>query len=107
TGRDSHNLFGIKAQAGRDGARAEAATTEFEDGAAVSKTESFRNYPDYATAFRDYTRLLQDNPRYAAALNTGADAGAFAQALARGGYATDPNYAAKLTRLATQLKPLD
>lgn len=106
-GRDSHNLFGIKAQGRWDGARAEASTTEFEDGVAIGKTESFRNYPDYATAFRDYTRLLQDNPRYSGALNTGGNASAFAQALARGGYATDPNYAAKLTRLATQLKPRD
>jgi flagellar protein FlgJ len=39
--------------------------------------------------------VLLDNPRYRAA--TGSDAGAFAQGLARGGYATDPHYAAKLT----------
>ena len=47
---------------------------------------------------------MLDNPRYRAALNPGADAGAFAQGLARGGYATDPNYAAKLTQLATRLQ---
>ena len=48
--------------------------------------------------------MLLDNPRYRAALNTGANAGAFAQGLARGGYATDPDYATKLTQLATRLQ---
>jgi flagellar protein FlgJ len=106
-GGNSHNLFGIKAQGGWNGARLDAMTTEVEDGTALKKTESFRSYPDYATAFRDYTRLLQDNPRYRAALNAGGDAASFAQGLARGGYATDPDYAAKLTRLATQLQSRD
>ena len=103
-GQDSHNLFGLKARGGWQGDSVQALTTEFEDGTAQKTTESFRAYPDHATAFRDYTRLLQNNPRYQAALNVGGDAGAFAQALAQGGYATDPAYAAKLTQLATQLQ---
>ena len=37
-------------------------------------------------------------PRYADALGTGADLRSFANALQRGGYATDPDYASKLTR---------
>ena len=36
------------------------------------------------------SRVIRDNPRYAAALNTGGDVRAFATALQRGGYATDP-----------------
>lgn len=103
-GSDSHNLFGIKAQGSWSGARVDALTTEFEDGAARKTTEGFRAYPDHASAFRDYARLLRDNPRYQGALNVGSDAAAFAQGLARGGYATDPAYADKLTRLATQLQ---
>lgn len=106
-GQDTHNLFGLKAQNGFSGGRTEALTTEYEDGVAVKKTEGFRSYPDYASAFQDYTRLLQDSPRYRDALQAGNNAGAFAQALARGGYATDPHYAAKLTRLATQIQSLD
>lgn len=103
-GSDSHNLFGIKAQGAWQGARVDALTTEFEDGAPARRTEGFRAYPDQASAFRDYTRLLQSNPRYQGALNVGGNAAAFAQGLARGGYATDPAYADKLTRLATQLQ---
>jgi len=48
--------------------------------------------------------MLIDNPRYKGALGVGSDARAFAQGLARGGYATDPAYAAKLERLATKLQ---
>ncbi|UQV44410.1 glucosaminidase domain-containing protein [Janthinobacterium lividum] len=106
TGADTNNLFGIKAGSKWQGDVASNLTTEYEagSGTALKKTERFRSYPDQASAFRDYAQVLLDNPRYRAALNTGADAGAFAQGLARGGYATDPNYAAKLTQLATRLQ---
>jgi flagellar protein FlgJ len=103
-GADSHNLFGLKADANWRGAATAALTTEYEGGNALRKTERFRSYPDQASAFRDYAQLLLDNPRYRAALNTGSDARAFAQGLARGGYATDPAYAEKLARLATRLQ---
>ena len=106
TGADTNNLFGIKAGGKWQGDVASNVTTEYEagSGTALKKTERFRSYPDQASAFRDYAQVLLDNPRYRAALNTGADAGAFAQGLARGGYATDPHYAAKLTQLATRLQ---
>lgn len=106
TGTDTNNLFGIKAGGKWQGEVASNLTTEYAAGSvtALKKTERFRSYPDQASAFRDYAQVLLDNPRYRAALNTGADAGAFAQGLARGGYATDPNYAAKLTQLATRLQ---
>ena len=103
-GVDTNNLFGIKAGSGWQGDVASATTTEFEHGAMVKKTERFRSYPDGASAFRDYADMLSGNPRYQAALNTGSDARAFANGLARGGYATDPGYADKLARLATQLQ---
>ena len=103
-GLDTNNLFGIKAGSGWQGDVASATTTEFEHGAMLKKTERFRSYPDAASAFRDYADLLAGNPRYQGALNTGNDARAFANGLARGGYATDPGYADKLARLATQLQ---
>jgi len=103
-GASSHNLFGIKAGAGWEGAAGESTTTEYVNGAALKTRERFRAYPDAASAFHDYARVLTDNPRYRAALNTGNDAQAFAQGLARGGYATDPGYAAKLARIAAGLQ---
>lgn len=103
-GQDSNNLFGVKAGKQWSGDVTASLTTEYEGGAALKKTERFRSYPDQASAFRDYTKVLLDNPRYKSALGTGSDAGAFAQGLARGGYASDPAYADKLTRLATRLQ---
>ncbi|WP_332856493.1 glycoside hydrolase family 73 protein [Duganella sp. S19_KUP01_CR8] len=103
-GVDSNNLFGLKAGGNWQGAVAAASTTEYEHGAMLRKVERFRSYPDTASAFRDYADMLTSNPRYQAALNTGNDARAFAQGLAQGGYATDPNYADKLSKLAAQLQ---
>lgn len=106
-GASSHNLFGIKAGGSWDGAVSENATTEYVAGAAIKTRERFRAYPDAGAAFRDYAQMLIDNPRYKGALGVGSDARAFAQGLARGGYATDPAYAAKLERLATKLQRTD
>ncbi|KFI07040.1 glycoside hydrolase family 73 protein [Massilia sp. BSC265] len=103
-GESSHNLFGIKAGSAWRGAVSESATTEYVGGAAIRTRERFRSYPDAGAAFRDYAQMLIDNPRYKNALGVGSDARAFAQGLARGGYATDPAYAAKLERLATKLQ---
>lgn len=106
-GASSHNLFGIKAGAGWNGAVAESATTEFVGGAAVRTSARFRAYPDPASAFRDYAQMLIDNPRFRGALGAGSDARAFAQALARGGYATDPAYASKLERVAARIQEVN
>jgi flagellar protein FlgJ len=103
-GSSTFNLFGIKAGKSWDGDVAESATTEYVGGAALKTSARFRAYPDQASAFRDYAQMLTDNPRFRGALGTGSDAHAFAQGLARGGYATDPAYAAKLSRLAGKLQ---
>lgn len=103
-GSSTHNLFGIKANAGWRGDVAESATTEYVGGAALKTSARFRAYPDQASAFRDYAQMLIDNPRFRGALGAGSNAQAFAQGLAKGGYATDPAYAAKLARLAGKLQ---
>lgn len=105
-GSSTHNLFGIKAGSSWQGDVANSATTEYVGGAAVKTSARFRAYPDQASAFRDYAQMLIDNPRFRGALGTGSDAHAFAAGLARGGYATDPSYAAKLSRLAGKLQGL-
>lgn len=98
-GTRSHNLFGIKATSGWKGKVVEAVTTEYVDGVAQRRVEKFRAYDTYADAFRDYARMLSKNPRYEAVVANAQDATSFAQGLQRAGYATDPNYAAKLSRL--------
>ncbi|MGH8808757.1 MAG: flagellar assembly peptidoglycan hydrolase FlgJ, partial [Noviherbaspirillum sp.] len=101
-GSTSHNLFGIKAGPGWKGKTVEAVTTEYVDGVAQKRAEKFRAYDSYADSFRDYARLLRSNPRYESVLANATDVNGFAQGLQRAGYATDPNYAAKLTRIITQ-----
>ena len=102
-GRSSNNLFGMKAGGQWSGRAVTAATQEYQDGTAVNTTGQFRAYASRTQSFRDYVSLLRSSPRYAAALNTGNDAHAFASALQRGGYATDPDYANKITALATHV----
>jgi len=99
-GSDSNNLFGIKAGGGWSGEVAQAGTTEFTAGQAHAESASFRAYADPAQSFQDLAQLLGGNARYRAALGTGSDAQAYAQALQRGGYATDPAYADKLAQVA-------
>ena len=42
-------------------------------------TAQFKAYATPTQSFQDYVALLRNNPRYAAALNTGSDVQAFAQ----------------------------
>jgi flagellar protein FlgJ len=97
-GSPSHNLFGIKAGRNWKGATVDVTTTEYVDGAPRKMVQTFRAYASYAQAFQDYASLLQNSPRYAAVLKQSDGAG-FAQGLQRAGYATDPQYAEKLTRI--------
>jgi flagellar protein FlgJ len=99
----SHNYFGIKAGTSWGGASVSSDTTEFVDGVAHGERARFRAYGSVAENVNDYVRVLRDNPRYTAALGTGTDVRAFANALQRGGYATDPDYANKLVTVAGQL----
>jgi peptidoglycan hydrolase FlgJ len=103
-GASSFNLFGLKAGQNWSGAVAAARTHEVENGSRVSQVANFRSYSSAEDCLQDYARVLGQNPRYSGALNTGSDTAAFAQALQRGGYATDPDYANKLVDVARQLK---
>lgn len=101
-GANSYNLFGIKATGGWKGKVVEAVTTEYVNGTPQTRVEKFRAYDSYADAFRDYANLLRKNPRYEAVIANAQSVEGFAQGLQRAGYATDPQYAAKLTRIIKQ-----
>ena len=96
-GGNSFNLFGIKATKGWTGKVAEITTTEYINGAAQKVTAKFRAYDSYEDSFRDYARLINESPRYEQARSQTASAGAYAAALQKAGYATDPEYARKLS----------
>jgi flagellar protein FlgJ len=100
-GSASHNLFGIKAGAGWKGKVVNAVTTEYVNGVPQTRVEKFRAYDSYADSFKDYANLLANNPRYEKVLASAGDASKFAHGLQKAGYATDPHYAAKLSRIIT------
>jgi flagellar protein FlgJ len=97
-GQPAYNLFGIKAGPGWKGQTAEVVTTEYVGGVAQKKVAKFRAYDSYDDSFRDYARLITQSPRYAKVTEQTGSAQAFAASLQKAGYATDPNYAAKLSR---------
>jgi flagellar protein FlgJ len=103
SGHSSNNLFGVKATASWAGASVQAPTTEMSAQTATTQMAPFRSYADATQSFQDYVSILRNNPRYAAALNTGADARAFATGLQHGGYATDPDYARKVSAVANNI----
>jgi flagellar protein FlgJ len=97
-GTPSCNLFGIKAGASWTGKVAEVTTTEFVNGTPQKCVQKFRAYDSYADAFKDYARMISESPRYAKVKDQATSAHSFASGLQKAGYATDPDYAAKLSR---------
>ncbi len=104
-GEPSFNIFGVKASGSWKGPTTEITTTEYENGEAKKVKARFRVYSSYLEALSDYVGLISRNPRYAA-VTAAATAEQGAQALQNAGYATDPNYARKLTSMIQQLKSM-
>jgi flagellar protein FlgJ len=98
-GTSSFNLFGIKA-GDSSAPSVTKQSLEFRDGTMTPETSRFRSYASLKDCFDDYVRLLKTRGCYADTIGRGNDIDGFASALASGGYATDPQYAAKLGSIA-------
>lgn len=105
-GSSSNNLFGVKAGAAYSGGVTAALTSEYRQGSALTTLQNFRAYGSLQQGVDDYVALLRGSGSYQSALGTGSDVAAFASALQRGGYATDPRYAAKITATAAEVQAL-
>ena len=103
-GQSSHNLFGIKSHNSWDGESARVLTTEYKGGKAVREASNFRAYDSYAQSFDDYVSFLQNNGRYEKALNVTENPERFVKELQQAGYATDPNYARKISQIARKMQ---
>ncbi|VVO04855.1 flagellar assembly peptidoglycan hydrolase FlgJ [Pseudomonas fluorescens] len=103
-GTSSHNLFGIKASESWKGAQARAITSEFRNGEMVKETAEFRSYDSYQDSFNDLVTLLQSNNRYQEVLKSADNPEQFVRELQKAGYATDPDYASKISQIAKQMK---
>ncbi|GAB3359163.1 MULTISPECIES: glucosaminidase domain-containing protein [Giesbergeria] len=88
-GVDTHNLFNIK-DFSKDGTGIRATDK------AEGSNHRYRQYADYEESVRDVVRLLDRKYPDARVAETSQE---FAQALKSGGYATDPAYVNKLTRV--------
>ena len=102
-GSSSHNLFGIKAGKSWQGGQARAITSEFRDGAMVKETAQFRSYDSYQDSFHDLVTLLQSNDRYKDVVKSADNPERFVRELQKAGYATDPNYANKISQIANSM----
>jgi hypothetical protein len=95
-----NNFFGIKSH-GQDGGQT-LSTTEVIDGQTVRINDSFRTYGSPEESVQGYADFIRQNPRYRAVMEA---EGLEAQVAALGasGYATDPDYAAKIMQIASSL----
>ena len=99
-GNNTFNIFNIKAT-GWQGKSVAVNTLENRQGVTQQERANFRQYDDYAQSFADYVALIKNSARYKNALAAGNDSSAYAEALQKAGYATDPRYADKIKSLLT------
>lgn len=102
-GGSTHNLFGIKAH-GWGGQSANVTTSEYVQGVKVKEKADFRSYASFEQSFNDYVDFLQSNGRYKHALQATANPERFVNELQQAGYATDPNYARKISQIARKMQ---
>ena len=99
-GNNSHNLFGIKADHRWDGQVAKVSTLEYRQGIAKKEVAPFRVYDSYEHSLKDYANFVKTSERYQQAVEQGQSVKGYSEGLQQGGYATDPNYAKKIQRIA-------
>ena len=102
-GSNSHNLFGIKANANWTGKVVSVSTTEYVNGVKQQRIEKFRAYDSYAESFKDFATMIKSSPRYQGVMNALGNAGSYAQAIQNAGYSTDPQYANKLASVISRI----
>lgn len=96
----ANNLFGIKGS-GPAGSIA-LQTTEYVNGKAVQATAAFRAYNNWGESVADHSALIIGGVSWNRRLYSqaiGVDGQNAAREIAAAGYATDPNYSAKLIRI--------
>jgi len=90
------NLFGVKADASWLGDTVMMPTREYLNGQWVTVPAKWRKYPTWLASINDHAQFLLKNPRYQGAFVNCSDVEAFTNAIAKAGYATDPQYASKI-----------
>ncbi len=96
TGQYSYNLFNIKGQGPAGSVLVD--TIEYYNGVRKEIRDHFRAYNNFQESFEDLVKLMS-NDRYAPCRNAAGDPCEYARQLQECGYATDPQYAAKLIKI--------
>jgi len=100
-GRKYHNLFGVKAYGDQE--KVNLTTKEFENGQWIEINADFRVYPSWRESMTEHTQLFVQgvtwNPQLYQAVLQAKNYQEAAQALQEAGYATDPDYARKITEV--------
>lgn len=91
----ARNLFGVKADASWHGDVLTMNTRECLNKAWVMVPARWRKYPDWLSCIQDHATFLKTNRRYDVAFTCHAVED-FTKAIQAAGYATDPDYAAKI-----------
>jgi LysM repeat protein len=101
--REGHNYFGIKGRNSEGPAGVVWFNTwEVIGGRNITAREPFRAYNSPEESFLDYGLFFLQNRRYHGALAVADDPQEFIRAIAAAGFATDPNYAARIIRMMDQ-----
>lgn len=96
-----NNFGGIKDTDGKN-STAPMATKEFLNGKWVTIQDGFEIYPTPYEGLIAYAQFFHKNKRYAKALNYPNDPVNFIKEVRKAGYATDPNYVAKLVPMINE-----
>jgi flagellum-specific peptidoglycan hydrolase FlgJ len=89
------NIFGVKADKSWTGPTTSIITKEYVKGRPVMETALWRLYATFEECFLDHEKFFRENKRYAKCWKETTGEG-WAREVAAAGYATDPEYAAKL-----------
>ena len=73
---------------------------EVSGGVATPRRTAFRAYGSIEESVNDFANLLAASPRYREAVAAGGSAQSYVESIGRSGYATDPDYAAKVAAIA-------
>lgn len=90
---NANNLFGIKGR--YNGSYVIMPTLEYINGQWITVNAEFRKYPSWDASVEDHGSFFHENPRYSNLIGV-TDYRTVARLLQEDGYATDPEYAAKL-----------
>ena len=92
----ANNIFGVKADISWTGRSIPMLTTEYIKGFPVTVTATWRKYDTWQDCIDDHAKFFAVNKRYTDAMRVKGNALAFADAIVKAGYCTDPNYTIKV-----------